>query len=102
MLADWNGLSLSRCGINEETADMLSALSADLIAVQNRHAERLEAHFGLGSQGWAAVDAYGSSRIGAWPLFVGEQRFMLILMGEPRLNQAEFITLIWVLINRYG
>lgn len=102
MLADWNGLSLSRCGINEETADMLSALSADLIAVQNRHAERLEANLGLGTQGWAAVDAFGSSRIGAWPLYIGEQRFMLILMGEPRLNQAEFITLVWVLINRYG
>ncbi len=102
MLADWNGLSLSRCGINTETADILSALCADLIAVQNRHAERLEANLGLGTQGWAAVDAYGSSRIGAWPLYIGEQRFMLIIMGEPRLNQAEFITLLWVLINRYG
>lgn len=102
MLVDWNGLALSSCGINDETADMLSALSADLIAVQNRHAERLEKNLGLGTQGWAAVDAYGSSRIGAWPLFIGEQRFMLVLMGEPRLNQAEFITLVWVLINRYG
>jgi len=102
MLADWNGLSLSRCGIHTETADILSALCADLIAVQNRHAERLEANLGLGTQGWAAVDAYGSSRIGAWPLYIGEQRFMLIIMGEPRLNQAEFITLVWVLINRYG
>jgi hypothetical protein len=102
MLADWNGLSLSRCGISDETANILSALSADLIAVQNRHAERLEANLGLGTQGWAAVDAYGSSRIGAWPLFIGEQRFMLVLMGEPQLNKTEFIALIWVLINRYG
>ncbi len=102
MLADWNGLSLSRCGISDETAAMLSALCADLIAVQNRHAQRLEAHFGLGTQGWAAVDAYGSSRIGAWPLYIGEQRFMLVLIGEPQLNKAEFIALVWILINRYG
>jgi hypothetical protein len=102
MLADWNGLSLSRCGISDETANILSALSADLIAVQNRHAERLETNLGLGTQGWAAVDAYGSSRIGAWPLFIGEQRFMLVLMGEPQLNKMEFIALVWVLINRYG
>jgi hypothetical protein len=102
LLVDWNGLSLSRSGIDDETATMLGALSADLIAVQNRHAERLEQRLGLGTQGWAAVDAYGSSRIGAWPLFVGTQRFMLVLMGEPRLNRDEFIALVWVLINRYG
>lgn len=102
LLVDWNGLSLTHCGMDDETADMLSALSADLISVQTRHAERLEKTLGLGSQGWAAVDAYGSSRIGAWPLFVGEERFMLVLLGEPRLNQTEFITLVWILINRYG
>lgn len=102
LLVDWNGLSLAHSGMNDTTADMLSALSADLIAVQTRHAERLAENLGLGAQGWAAVDAYGSSRIGAWPLFVGDEHFMLVLLGEPRLNQPEFISLVWVLINRYG
>jgi hypothetical protein len=102
LLVDWNGLPLVHCGLDDTTADILSALSADLIAVQTRHAERLAENLRLGVQGWAAVDAYGSSRIGAWPLYVGNEHFMLVLLGEPRLNQPEFISLVWVLINRYS
>jgi predicted regulator of Ras-like GTPase activity (Roadblock/LC7/MglB family) len=102
LLVDWNGLSLVHCGIDNDTADMLSALSADLISVQMRHAERLQDNLGLGTQGWGAIDAYGSSRIGAWPLYIGDEHFLLVLLGEPRMNSAEFISLVWVLINRYS
>ncbi len=102
ILVDWNGLTLAYTGLDAEAADMLAALSADLIAVQARHAQRLAQTLGLGNQGWAAVDAFGSSRIGAWPLFVNEQRFMLVVLGEPQLNCKEFIELVWVLVNRYG
>lgn len=102
LLVDWNGLSLAQSGLDPEASDMLCALSADLIAVQGRHAERLSATLGLGNQGWAAVDSYGSSRIGAWPLFIGAERFMLVLVGEPRMNQPNFVKLIWLLTHRYG
>ncbi len=102
MLADWNGLSLSSCGMDQETSDVLSALSADLVSVQQRHAHRIHETLGLGSQGWAAVDAYGASRVGAWPLFVGENRLLLVVLGEPRLKCNEFIELVWMLISRYG
>lgn len=102
LIVDWNGLSLASCGVDDEMADTLCALCADLIGVQERHASRLASHFGLSTHGWAAVDAFGSSRIGAWPLYVGNERLMLVLLGEPRLNQSEFLALIWVLINRYG
>lgn len=102
LIVDWNGLTLASCGLGEDAADALAALSADLIAVQERHAARLVQHIGLATHGWAAVNAYGSSRIGAWPLYVGEERLMLVLLGEPRLNKPEFLALAWVLINRYG
>ncbi len=102
LIIDWNGLSLSRCGISEETADTLAALGADLIGVQERHAARLARHFGQASHGWAAVDAYGSSRIGAWPLYIGEKRVLLVLLGEPRLNDPSFLALVWLLIESYG
>ncbi len=102
LIIDWNGLSLSRCGINETTADALAALGADLIGLQERHAERLGRHFGQTSHGWAAVDAYGSSRIGAWPLYIGDKRILLVLLGEPRLNDPSFLALVWLLIESYG
>ncbi len=102
LIIDWNGLSLASCGIDDATADTLAALAADLIGVQERHADRMTQHLGQASHGWAAVDAYGSSRIGAWPLYVGEKRMLLVLLGEPRLNDSAFLALVWLLIENYG
>ena len=102
MLVDWNGLTLASCGIDNDTVDALAALAADLVGVQERHAARLDEHLGLSSHGWAAVDAYGSSRIGAWPLYIGDKRILLVLLGEPQLNQSAFLALCWLLINNYG
>jgi len=102
LLVDWNGRSLAHSGMDDETAEQLGALCADLSAIQRRHGKRLERYLGLPAQGWAAVDAYGASRVGAWPLFIGDKRFMLALIGEPRLNRTEFISLVWLLNNRYG
>lgn len=102
LIIDWNGLSLASCGIDDATADTLAALGADLIGVQERHAERMAQHLGQVSHGWAAVDAYGSSRIGAWPLYVGDKRMLLVLLGEPYLNDQSFLALVWLLIENYG
>ncbi len=102
LIIDWNGLSLARCGIDEAAADTLAALSADLIGVQERHSERMAEHLGQATHGWAAVDAYGSSRIGAWPLYIGDKRMVLVLLGEPRLNDPSFLALVWLLIENYG
>ncbi len=102
LLIDWNGLSLASCGIDEQTADTLAALGADLIGVQERHAARMAEHLGQSTHGWAAVDAYGSSRIGAWPLYIGDTRVLLVLLGEPRLNDPSFLALVWLLIENYG
>ena len=102
LIIDWNGLSLARCGIDEAAADTLAALGADLVGVQERHSERMAQHLGQASHGWAAVDAYGSSRIGAWPLYIGEKRMLLMLLGEPRLNDPSFLALVWLLIENYG
>ena len=102
LIIDWNGLSLASCGIDDATADTLAALAADLIGVQERHADRMAQHLGQASHGWAAVDAYGSSRIGAWPLYVGDKRMLLVLLGEPRLNDSAFLALVWLLIENYG
>jgi hypothetical protein len=102
IIVDWNGLAIASCGIDDETADTLAALAADLIGVQERHAERMGQHLGRASHGWAAVDAYGSSRIGAWPLYIGDKRLLLVLLGEPRLNEWSFVAIVWLLMRNYG
>lgn len=102
LLVDDNGFPLVRAGLDEETTDTLAALSADLATVQLRHARRLHTNLGMSMQGWAAVNSLGASRVGVWPLLIGNQTFLMVLLGEPKLNQSAFITLVWILMNRYG
>ncbi len=102
LLVDDNGFSLARSGVDDSTAEALAVLSADLLSVQDRHATRMAQCLGVTTQAWGAVDAYGSSRIGVWPLYIGEYRFSLVLLGVPQLNRQEFIALVWSLVKRYG
>ncbi len=102
LLVDDNGFTLARSGVDDETAEALAALTADLLAVQDRHAKRMAQCLGVSTQAWGAVDAFGASRIGVWPLHIGEYRFSLVLLGVPQLNRQEFVSLIWGLAKRYG
>lgn len=102
LLADQQGFYLATHGFSHETAEELSALSADLAALHERHRGLLQNNLGLSSSAWAVVDASGNGQLGFWPLYIGEQRFVLILAGMPRFNQPSFVDLIWSLNKRYS
>ena len=102
LLADAQGFYLSTAGFPHETAEELSALSADLASMHERHAGLLRNNLGLAGRSWAVVDAAGNSQLGVWPLYVGSQRFALVLAGVPRLNQPAFVELVWALARRYA
>ena len=102
LLADEQGFYLSAQGFPHETAEELSALSADLATLHERHSGLLRNNLGLRSNAWAVVDAAGNSEVGFWPIYVGTQRFVLVVGGMPRLNQRPFIQLIWALSIRYA
>ena len=102
LLADQQGFHLASSGFHHEAAEELSALSADLAALHQRHAGLLDNNLGLPSAAWALVDAAGNSLLGCWPLHVGAQRFTLVLDGEPRLNQQAFTETVWALNKRYA
>ena len=102
LLADTHGFYVSSQGFPHETAEELSALSADLASLQQRHQRLLGNNLGLETSAWALVDASGSSRVGCWPLFIGEQRFALIIGGRPQFNQPALTSLVWALSKRYG
>jgi hypothetical protein len=44
-----------------------------------------------GSSRAAMIDAAGNSRLGIWPLDVGQQHFALIAGGSPRFNRPAFV-----------
>ena len=102
LLADAQGFYINYQGFTHEAAEELSALSADLAILHERHRRLLKNNLGLGTNAWALADAAGNSQVGFWPLFIGDQRFVLVVGGMPRLNQPELVTLVWALSNRYG
>jgi len=102
LLADNMGFYLACHGFSHETAEELSALSADLSSLYKRHQGLLKNNLGQNSAAWAIVDAAGNGQLGFWPLHIGRQRFVLVLSGVPQLNQFNFVEMIWALSKRYN
>ena len=102
LLADSQGFYLASSGFPHEVAEELSALSADLANLHSRRSGLLVNNLGLASSAWAIVDAAGNGKIGFWPLFIGSQRFVLVISGVPQFNHPDFVNLAWVLSRRYA
>lgn len=101
LLADEEGFYLATHGFSHETAEEISALSADLASLHQRHEGLLKNNIGTESSAWAIVNAGGDSHLGFWPMFIGKQRFSLIISGQPAFNQSAYMKLVWTLSTRY-
>jgi len=101
LLADSQGFYLASHGFPHEVAEELSALSAEIASVHERRSGLLMNNMGLASHAWAVIDASGNSQVGFWPLFIGNNRFVVAISGIPHFNQSEFVSLVWALSIRY-
>jgi len=102
LLADSQGFYLASHGFPHEVAEELSALSAEIATVHERRSGLLMNNMGLASHAWAVIDATGNSQVGFWPLFIGNNRFVVAISGIPHFNQPEFVSLVWALSIRYA
>jgi hypothetical protein len=102
LLADDQGFYLCTSGIAHEAAEALSAVSANLGSLYERHQRLIVNNLGIKEQAWTLSNAAGNSQLGFWPLYVGAQRFVLVIQGRPTLNQPAFRDLVWVLAMRYA
>ena len=102
LLADMQGFYLASHGFPHEVAEELSALSAELAGVHERRSGVLINNLGIASQSWAIVDVFGNNEIGFWPLFIGDNRFIIVISGVPHFNQPDFVDLVWALSIRYS
>ncbi len=102
LLADSLGFHIAHRGFNYEAVEQLSALSAGLATLHERHYGLLRKNLGLNTSAWAVVDVAGNSQVGFWPLYIGEQKFVLVIGGVPHLNQPTLTALVWALSIRYG
>ncbi len=101
LLADEHGFYWARNGFPHEVAEELSALSAEIATLHEKRSGLLINNLGVGSHAWAIVDAFGNSQTGFWPVYIGNNRFVIIITGIPHFNQPDFLELIWALSIRY-
>lgn len=102
LLADDQGFYLATHGFHHESAEELAGLAVELSKLQARYAGLLVGNLNHQSTALGFINAAGQSDIGFWPVFVGEQRFTLVLSGVPCFNKNAIIELVWILVNRYG
>lgn len=102
LLSDAQGFCIASQGFDAEASDFLAAVSADIASMHQRHSRYLADASGTSTGAWAMVDMAGNSRVGFWPLFVGEHRFVLALGGLPVLNHPALVEVVWALTIRYG
>ncbi len=102
LLADAEGFFLASAGFPFEEAERLSALSADVFLMYERHEPLLRETLSIDKSAWGIIDAAGNSFIGFWPLWIGAHRFVLVIKDTPTLNRPDLLSLIWALYVRYG
>lgn len=101
VLGDDQGFCLASSGYERSHADRLAALSADLIALHERHQVLLNNDLKLMGQSWGLLDPVGNSILGIWVLHIGSQAFSLVVHEQPNLNQNQFVELLGALASRY-
>ncbi|MEH6651662.1 MAG: hypothetical protein V7707_16710 [Motiliproteus sp.] len=101
LLADDQGFCLGSAGFEEPHAEALSALSADLISLYERHYQLLGQELAVSGESWGLLDPIGQSQLGFWVVHIGSSKFSLVIDAMPKLNQQAMVDLLSVLARRY-
>lgn len=101
LLADDHGFCLASALFSEEESESLAVMSVKFPMIYNRHQTEIENSLPFPSRAWGMLDAAGHSYLGVWPIFLEYKKFYLLIKGLPKLNHSSFVTLVWLLYNRY-
>jgi len=102
LLADTHGFPLAQAGFPHELAEELALFGAEIAILQNKYSSMIRGNLRLASPALGLVDVAGNSQLGAWPLYVGSQQFMLLIEGMPMFDRPAFMQVVWSLCWRYG
>jgi hypothetical protein len=102
LLADTQGFPLAQSGFHHEIAEELALFGAEVANLQHKYGSLIRGNLRLASPAMGLLDSAGNSQLGAWPLYVGQQQFMLLVEGMPKFDQPAFLQIVWSLCWRYG
>lgn len=100
LLADTLGFAVFDQGFDQAMVEELAALSADLASLHGRRSATLSRMSGGNGGAWALVSPRGESQLGFWPLHVGDQRFVLVMGGQPVFDQPTLVDFVILLHRR--
>lgn len=102
LLADDQGFYIATHGFDHDNAEKIAGFAAELSKLQARYAGLLTDNLNDQSAALGFINAAGQSDIGFWPIYIGDQRFTLVLSGVPCFNKNAIVEVVWILVNRYG
>lgn len=102
LLADDNGLYFATAGFHHESAEEVAALAGEVARLSEQHALLIKNNLNINQNSWAICDPSGRSELAFFPLYFGDVKLILVIGGNPQLQNDDFVELVQVLYRRYG
>jgi hypothetical protein len=102
LLADRQGFCLASIGFSAEEIEGLAGFCAEIAAIRFRHAVGADPRSTQGVAAWQCERLGSVEDCRLQPLFIGSQRFTLLMSGPPILDNRALADMTWLLIQRYG
>ncbi len=102
LLADDNGLYFATAGFHHESAEEVAALAGEVARLSEQHALLIKNNLNINQNSWAICDPSGRSEMAFFPLYFGDNKLILVIGGNPQLQNDNFVELVQVLYRRYG
>lgn len=102
LLADDNGLYFATAGFHHESAEEVAALAGEVARLSEQHALLIKNNLNINQNSWSICDPTGRSEMAFIPMYFGDNKIILVIGGNPLLQNDEFVELVQVLYRRYG
>ncbi len=102
LLADDNGLYFATSGFHHESSEEVAALAGEVARLSEQHALLIKNNLNINQNSWAICDPTGRSEMAFIPMYFGDNKIILVISGNPQLQNDTFVELVQVLLRRYG
>lgn len=102
LLADDNGLYFATSGFHHESSEEVAALAGEVARLSEQHALLIKNNLNINQNSWAICDPTGRSEMAFIPMYFGDNKIILVISGNPQLQNETFVELVQVLLRRYG
>ncbi|MBR6026426.1 MAG: peptidase M23 [Neisseriaceae bacterium] len=102
LIADDNGLYFATAGFHHESSEEIAALAGEVARLSEQHALLIKNNLNINQNSWSVCDPTGRSELAFFPMYFGDNKLILVIGGNPQLQNDSFVELIQVLYRRYG